>query len=179
LVENTSTLNPSPNISRTKSLIKPPPPRTSWELLLDDYLKDPNFKLNLTPKISQSHQQSTLPPSQPASPHPVQPAFVPSSNYQYPLYSSCVPCQRKSFLPPRRYEMNLDEIVYLISQVGRSDIYREMVQYIKTQQLSNISSSHSINKSSNINAYSTRKSPRIQDELTKKLNRLKLNKKSI
>ena len=54
--------------------------------------------------------------------------------------------------------MTLDELVYLISQVGRSDLYREMVQYIKTQQLSTISSSHPINRSSNINAYSTRKS---------------------
>ena len=53
--------------------------------------------------------------------------------------------------------MTLDELVYLISQVGRSDLYREMVQYIKTQQSSNISSPHPTNKSSNINAYSTKR----------------------
>jgi len=139
LVENPSKLNSSPNISRIKSLIKPPPPRTSWELLLDDYLKDPNFHSTLTEKLlpnnSPPYQQTTLPSS------------------QYPF---CIPCQTKSCLPPRRYEMTLDELVYLISQVGRSDLYREMVQYIKTT--SNISSSHSITKPSNINAYSTERS---------------------
>jgi hypothetical protein len=94
--------------------------------------------------------------------------------------------------------MTLDELVYLISQVGRSDLYREMVQYIKTQQFpisSNISSSsHPINKASNINACSTRRSTesfflhnnkkkkpqfslRVQDELINKLTQLKINRK--
>ena len=180
-----SKLSPSPNISRIKSLIKPPPPRTSWELLLDDYLKDPNFKSNLTPKTSQSHKQSTTPSPQPVSHDPFQQTFIPSSNYQDPRYSSCISCQRKSSLPPRRYEMTLDELVYLISQVGRSDLYREMVQYI-----SNISPPHSTNKSSNMNAYSPTKSTesvffnkhqrknshvpsRIQDELIKSIKKYK------
>ncbi|CAF2330807.1 unnamed protein product [Rotaria sp. Silwood2] len=184
-----------------KSLIKPPPPRTSWELLLDDYLKDPNFKSSLTPKLSPtnspSYQQSTLPLPHSISPIPFQQTFIPSSYYQYPLNSSNIPYQTKSYLPPRRYKMTLDELVYLISQVGRSDLYREMVQYIKAQQLStssNISSSHLNNKSSNINANSKKTttdllllnnikkkqcniSPQVQDELIKKLNRLKINKK--
>jgi hypothetical protein len=150
LVENSSL-----NIPRIKSLIKPPPSRTSWELLLDDYLKDPNFKSKLSPNNSQLYKQSTHPSSQPTSPNPFQQTFISSSYSQYP------PCQTKSFLPPRRYQMTLDELVYLISQVGRSDLYREIVQYIKTQPLptsSNISSSHSINKPSNMNACSTRRS---------------------
>jgi len=185
LVENTSKFNPSPNIPRIKSLIKPPPSRTSWELLLDDYLKDPNFKSNLTPKLLPNNSQSY---KQPIDPSPQQP-FIPSSYPQYPLYSSCIPCQTKSFLPPRRYQVTLDELVYLISQVGRSDFYREMVQYIKTQQLStslsNVSSSHPNNKASNTNACSRRRSTesfflhnnkkngsqltlQVQDELIKK-----------
>ncbi len=139
MVENPSKLNSSANISRIKSLIKPPPPRTSWELLLDDYLKDPNFKSTLTSKLSPNNSQ------------PYQQTTLPSSHYPF-----CIPCQTKSCLPPRRYEMTLDELVYLISQVGRSDLYREMVQYIKTT--SNLSSSHSTNKPSNINAYSTERS---------------------
>ncbi len=188
MVENTSKLTPSSNIPRIKSLIKPPPPRTSWELLLDDYLKDPNFKSNLTPN---NFQQSTHPSSQPISPNPFQQTFIPSSHSPY---SSCNPCERTSILPPRRYQMTLDELVYLISQVGRSDLYREMVQYIKTQQLptsTNISSSHPINKPSNMNACSSGTctesfflnnnqphfSSRTQDELIKKLTQLKLNRK--
>ncbi|CAF0880606.1 unnamed protein product [Rotaria sordida] len=198
LVKNISKFNPSKNLSRIKSLIKPPPPRTSWELLLDDYLKDPNFKSNLTPKLSPnnspSYKQSTLPLSQPVSSIPFQQTFIPSSYYQYPLYSSYIPYQTKSCLPPRRYQMSLDELVYLISQVGRSDLYREMVQYIKAQQLStssNISSSHINNRSSNMNANSKRTttdkfllnnmkkkhchiSSQVQDELIKKVNRLKI-----
>ncbi|CAF1154315.1 unnamed protein product [Adineta steineri] len=123
------------NVSQTKSLIKPPPPRTSWELLLDDYLKDPNFKTNLTSQLSPDN----------FSPH--QQTFIPS-------YSSCIPCKTKSYIPPRRYQMTLDDIVYLISQVGRSDLYREMVQYVKAQQPPS-TSSHSNNKSMNMNAYVT------------------------
>jgi hypothetical protein len=153
LVENTLKFNPSPNIPRIKSLIKPPPSRTSWELLLDDYLKDPNFKSDLSPNNSQSYKQ----PIDPS----LQQTFIPSSYPQYPLYSSDISYQTKSFLPPRRYQISLDELVYLISQVGRSDIYREMVQYIKIQQLStssNLLSSHPINKASNTNACSRRRS---------------------
>jgi hypothetical protein len=173
LVENTAKLTPSSTIPRIKSLIKPPPSRSSWELLLGDYLKDPNLKSNLTSKSSPNplhsyQQQSTLHSSQ----------SIPFSYSQY---------ETKSSLPPRRYQMNLDELVYLISQVGRSDLYREMVQYIKTQQLpttSNLSSSH---QASNINACSTSQSffldkkkksksyfyPQVQDELIKKLIQLK------
>lgn len=152
LEENTSKLSPSSNIPRIKSLIKPPPPRTSWELLLDDYLKDPNFKLNSTSKLSPNNFQSTHFSSQPTTPNLFQQTINPFSYSQY---------QAKSSFPPRRYQMTLDELVYLISQVGRSDLYREMVQYIKSQQLptsSNISSPHPINKASNTNACSTRKS---------------------
>ena len=181
MVDNASTSN----LSRIKSLIKPPPPRTSWELLLDDYLKDPNFKSNLTPTISSPIKQLNLSSSQPISSNPFQQTFIPS-----PSYSSCIPCQIKSSLPPRRYEMTLDELVYLISQVGRSDLYREMVQYIKTQQLSstsNMSSPYPLNNSSNINSYSTIRSTdnkkdnfssQVQDGLIRKLNRLKLNRKN-
>ncbi|CAF3348021.1 unnamed protein product [Rotaria sp. Silwood1] len=182
-----------------KSLIKPPPPRTSWELLLDNYLKDPNFKSSLTPKLSPnnspSYTKSTLPLPQPISPSPFQQTFIPPSYYQNPLYSSYVSHQTKPCLPPRRYRMTLDELVYLISQVGRSDLYREMVQYLKAQQLStssNISSEFN-NKPSNMNANPKRTiknsfllnnfkkqyhgSLQIQDELIKKLNQLKINKK--
>jgi hypothetical protein len=184
LVENTSKLTASSTIPRIKSLIKPPPSRTSWELLLDDYLKDPNLKSNLTSKPSpnawHSYQQSTH------LSNPIQPIFIPSSYPQYSFYDSY---ESKSSLPPRRYQMNLDELVYLISQVGRSDLYREMVQYIETQQLqttSNLSSSHSVHQASNINACSfflDRKkhkpyfSAQMQDELIKKLTQLKMNRK--
>jgi hypothetical protein len=182
----------SPNVSRIKSLIKPPPPRTSWELLLDDYLKDPNFKTNLSPNISPSNEQPNIPLSQPISPNLFQQTFIPSPYYQYPSYSSCVSCQTKPSLPPRRYQMTLDELVYLISQVGRSDLYREMIQYIKTQQLpptANVSSPHPPNKSFNINACSTIRSAdqkkkkdlfssEVQDRLIRKLNRLKLDRRN-
>lgn len=128
-------------IPRIKSLIKPPPPRNSWELLLDDYLKDPNLLANLTPKSSpnspQSYQQQTSPtsPSNFTNSHRTTAAFYPSQQLNY---TSCPTCQQKSSFPPRRYEINLDELVYLISQIGRADFYREMVQFIQTQQLSSV-----------------------------------------
>ncbi|CAF1078628.1 unnamed protein product [Adineta ricciae] len=134
LVENTTRNIPSPAISRTKSLIKPPPPRLSWELLLDDYLKDPSFQ-----------SATTLNPSSPTLPTPP-PTVIPS---YYQSYSQCLPCQTQLYLPPRRYQMALDELVHLISQVGRCDLYREMVQYIKTQPAP---------LSSNPNAFSAKRS---------------------
>jgi hypothetical protein len=169
LVDNTGKLTPSSPIPRIKSLIKPLPSRRSWELLLDDYLKDPNLKSNLT--------------SQPIPSNPIQPTFVPLS---YPSYET-----NRSPLPPRRYQMNLDELVYLISQVGRSDLYREMVQFIKAQQLPTTASSHPVHQASNVNACSTDQSffldrnmkhkpyfsPQVQDELIKKLTQLKINRK--
>lgn len=138
-MQNTSNLSPSAAIPRIKSLIKPPPSRNSWELLLDDYLKDPNLKSKFSPVFS---------------PHsyPIEQPFI--TNYppqdSYPTNVS---------LPPRRYRMNLDELVYVISQVGRSDLYREMVQYIKAQSTSiGMSTSHPIGKSSNVNACSSSES---------------------
>ena len=169
-------LTPSSTIPRIKSLIKPPPSRSSWELLLDDYLKDPNLKSNLT------SQHSPNPSPQPIPSSPIQSTFNPLS---YPPNETI-----RSSLPPRRYQMSLDELVYLISQVGRSDLYREMVQYIKTQQLPT-ASSHPVHQASNINAYSTDQSffldrndkqkpyfsPQVQDELIKKLTQLKTSRK--
>ncbi|CAF1232626.1 unnamed protein product [Rotaria magnacalcarata] len=142
-----------------KSLIKPPPPRNSWELLLDDYLKHSNVKTNLPFELSPNSpplkQQSTNPLSQPVSPNLFHETFLPSSYYQYPQYSSYAPYEISSCLPPRRYKMTLDELVHLISQVGRSDLYREMVQYVKAQQTS--TSTHANTNSSNINTYSKRR----------------------
>ncbi|CAF1514420.1 unnamed protein product [Didymodactylos carnosus] len=40
----------------------------------------------------------------------------------------------ESTLPSRRCEVTLNELVYLISQVGRSDLYHEIVLYMKKQQ---------------------------------------------
>ena len=160
LVESKSKLNTSNNLTRIKSLIKPPSSsRYSWELLLDDYLEDPNLKFNLMLKLSPDnfplHEQSNHPLPQSFSPNSFQQTFTPSSYNQYPQYSSYIPYQT---LPPRRYQMTLDELVYLISQVGRSDLYREMVQYIKSQQLSTsstISFSGSTHKPANINTRPT------------------------
>ena len=146
-IQNTSNLSPSATIPRIKSLIKPPPSRNSWELLLDDYLKDPNLKSKFSPVLSPSYEQPT--PSSPQSIHsyPIEQPFIPNP---YPTNPS---------LPPRRYRMNLDELVYVISQVGRSDLYREMVQYIKAQSTSiGMSTSHPIGKSSNVNACSSSES---------------------
>lgn len=147
-----------PLSTRMKSLIKPPPARNSWELLLEDYLKDPKFKTNLTSQLS-FHKMSTTPSSQTNSPDHFQQTFVPSSDHEYPMYSASIPSQQQCFLPPRRYKMTLDEIVYLISQVGRSDLYRELVQYINTQQpstLSNISPLYSNYTAPNVDGSSTR-----------------------
>ena len=144
LVGNTTRNIPSPAISRTKSLIKPPPPRLSWELLLDDYLKDPSFQ-----------SATILNPSPPTLSTPP-PTIVPS---YYQSHSQCFPCQTQLYLPPRRYQMALDELVYLISQVGRCDLYREMVQYIKTQPAP---------PASNLNASSAKRSINRSDASNKK-----------
>ncbi|CAF1073672.1 unnamed protein product [Adineta ricciae] len=143
-VESTTRNIPSPVISRTKSLIKPPPPRLSWELLLDDYLRDPNFQSATTLNPS--------PPTLPTAPPTVVPSY-------YQSHSQCFPCQTQFYIPPRRYQMTLDELVYLISQVGRCDLYREMVQYIKTQPAP---------PSSNLNASSTKRSINQSDASNKK-----------
>jgi hypothetical protein len=177
-------------MSRTKSLIKPPPPRTSWELLLDDYLQDPNFQsfstLKPSPDASPTYQQSTTPVSSGPTPQ----AFIPLF---YPQYVPYVPYPTRPRLPPRRYQMTLDELVYLVSQVGRCDLYREMVQQIKSQPLPTPSSP--LLKPTNLNAYPGRRfrqtislndgkkerkshrSRRTADELIKELNRLKLHRR--
>lgn len=116
-------------------MIKPPPPRLSWELLLEDYLKDPEPKLTSTPNVS----GPMLAPTSAAFPQPFydQPSTQENQNLlpflppPYPL----PPRTTRSTLPPRRYQMTLDELVYLVSQVGRADLYREMVQYIKAQKI--------------------------------------------
>lgn len=149
-VQKTSNLSPSAAIPRIKSLIKPPPSRASWELLLGDYLKDPNLKSKFSPIPSPSYEQSTPPSPQSAHLYSTEQPFSP--NYP-PQYSFTDSHPTKPSLPPRRYRMNLDELVYVISQVGRSDLYREMVQYIKAQSTSlGIPSSHPIEKGSNVNA---------------------------
>ena len=117
MVENAFLSQPTSNISRIKSLIKPPPPRSSWELLLKDYLEDPSPQPTFTPDSSPSPNPLPIPIKEKSIPSP----YPPSSFTE------------RSTLPPRRYQMILDELVYLISQVGRADLYREMVQYIKTQ----------------------------------------------
>ena len=154
-IRNTSNLSPSSTIPRIKSLIKPPPSRTSWELLLDDYLKDPNLKLKFSPSASPSYKQSFIPP-QSAFSYPTEPAFIPnyapqsSFSHSYPTNSP---------LPPRRYHMDLDELVYLISEVGRSDLYREIVQHIQVQPFpAGLSASHPMSQASNINACSSNES---------------------
>ena len=131
----------NPSLMRTKSLIKPPPPRSSWELLLEDYLKDPSPNSTFTPEVSPktdflSSSSPILLESSIPSPYP------PSTT------------EKKSILSARRYQITLDELVYLISQVGRADLYREMVQYIKTQNISPSSISSSSNRILNTNARS-------------------------
>ena len=163
LVNVTPAANPSPSGSRMKSLIKPPIPRSSWELLLDDYLKSdltPNLSPNISPSI---HTFAPLSPSRSVTPSPnPQHIFVPSPRYEYPFG---LPQRTEATdwpVPPRRYQIPLDEMVYLISQVGRADLYREMVQYINTQPLSSTakttSSTLARNLSTNSNAYSTARS---------------------
>ena len=189
-------------LSRSKSLIKPPPPRLSWELLLEDYLKDPNPTLSRIPNIPPSstgfdHQS---PHNELLAPEiPIQSSFIPSP-YPPPPPPSGRISSSKSTLPPRRYQMTLDELVYLISQVGRADLYREMVQYVKAQK-SSLSSKYSpslspspiqqSNQAVNFNAHPSQQSmdsltsneeingettttfsTEVQDELIRKLHRL-------
>lgn len=129
------------SLTRTKSLIKPPPPRSSWELLLEDYLKDPSPNSTFTPETSPKNE--FLSSSSPiVLEHSIPSPYPPSTT------------GKTSISSPRRYQITLDELVYLISQVGRADLYREMVQYIKTQHVSPSSISSSPNRVFNTNARS-------------------------
>ena len=192
-VDNLSSSRPRADVYRTRSLIKPPPPRSSWELLLDEYLKDPNARSVGSPNLTAPPQ----PPafhlfSQPASPDTFQQPFIPSP-YPPPLPSPRYGTYpTSSELPPRRCQMTLDELVYLVSQVGRADLYREMVQYVKAQPTTSTSSplppspspSQHMNQSVNYNAHPMRSSSsnqesyfssHVQDELIQKLRRLTMN----
>ena len=200
LVDHLSSLRPDATLYRTRSLIKPPPPRSSWELLLDEYLKDPNDRslgpLNLSPSTEPAafHLFSEL-----TSPDPTQAPFIPSP---YPPQSSST--QQRSYptsssLPARRCQMTLDELVYLVSQVGRADLYREMVQYLQVQRTVSTSSpvppspspARHMNQSVSHNAHLIRSSSssrertdreshyssQVQEKLIKKLHRLTIKAK--
>ena len=98
LVDHLSSSRPRTDVYRTRSLIKPPPPRSSWELLLDEYLKDPNARSVGSPNLTAVPQ----PPafhlfSQPASPDTFEPPFLPSP------YPAQLPSTRHA-----AYQMNSD-----------------------------------------------------------------------
>ena len=116
---------PTISISRKKSLIKPAPPRSSWELLLEDFLKDSNDRLN---QNSDELSSPEIPISQLDNPS------IPRSSFQRNFIPSPYRTDSsQSNVPPRRFHITLDELVYLVSQVGRADLYREMVEYIRHQ----------------------------------------------
>lgn len=127
------------NLSRTKSLIKPAPNRSSWELLLKDYLEDQNYKKHQSQLKTESFQTIV---------HESRAQMMANRSPSRELFSSVDHFQRegKREIPPRRYQITLEELVFLISQVGRVDFYREIVDFIEQQNLTLFSGSNEIER---------------------------------